>query len=80
MESRHRPIRIKTIQLQPVGLYFCSQVMNQPHQVFHSKAYHEDSEQVRNIIYHSTKYTFHRIPDIWEYLIGQLLGLRENGK
>ena len=78
MVGRHRPIRIKAVNLQPSRIYFRCQVTDSTDNIFYSQADHDDRKQVGDIIQNTYQDAFYRIPDVISDLVGELFSLRED--
>ena len=78
MVGRHRPVRIKTVNLQPSRIYFRCQVTDSPDNIFYSQADHNDCEQVGDIIQNTYQDAFYWVPDVISDLVGKFFGLRED--
>ena len=49
MIGRHRPVRIKTVNLQPTRIYLRGKIPDALNDVFYNQADHDDREKIRDI-------------------------------
>ena len=80
MVGRHGPVGIKNVQLEPLGLHFIRQIAEHPYQILDSHTDDEDGKEIWNIGQDAVEDAFHGVPDVGEKLVGQVLGLREDGE
>ena len=76
----HRPVGVEAVQLEPLGLHLARQVAEQAYQVLDGKADDEDGEEIGDVGQNTVEDALHGVPDVEEKLVGQVLGLREDGK
>lgn len=80
MVGGHRPVGVEAVQLEPFGLHLARQVAEQAYQVLDGKADDKDGEEIGDVGQNTVEDALHGVPDVEEELVGQVLGLREDGK
>ena len=80
MIGRHRPVRIKTVNLQPARIYLRGKEADALNDVFYGQADHDDREKIRDIAEDAFQDILYGIPDIIGDLIRQFFCLREDGE
>ncbi len=80
MESRHRPVRIETVDFKTSNFHLTRQIKYQTHQILHRIPDNDNSKQLGNIIHDTDKDTPNRIPYISQQSVCQPFCLREYDK
>ncbi len=80
MKSRHRPVRIETVDFKTSNFHLTCQIKHQTHQILHRIPDNDDSEQLGNIIHDAYKNILNRIPYISQQAVCQPFCLRKYDK